>query len=55
MKLAIRVSALACIVAAAVASNSLPRNHAIAAVHAMTGPAPTCNPFTQTCPNIRTK
>jgi hypothetical protein len=53
MKLSIRVAVLAFIVAAAVAGNSLPRNADVKTAFAPTGPMPTCNPFTQPCPNGR--
>jgi hypothetical protein len=55
MKLSIRVIAFTLVVAAAVAGNSLPKNSTVAAIHqdSVPGPLPLCNPFTQTCPNIR--
>jgi len=53
MKLAIRVATLAFIVVAAVAGNSLPRNANVKTAFAPTGPMPMCNPFTQSCPNVR--
>jgi uncharacterized membrane protein len=55
MKFAIRVTALTLVVAAAVAGNSLPKNTTVAVMHKATvpGPVPLCNPFTQSCPNIR--
>ena len=55
MKFAVRVAALTLVVAAAVAGNSLPKNTDIAVMHkaSVPGPLPLCNPFTQTCPNIR--
>jgi hypothetical protein len=53
MKVVIRVAALAFIVAAAVAGNSLPKTANVKMAFAPTGPAPTCNPFRQPCPNIR--
>jgi hypothetical protein len=55
MKLALRVIAFTFVVAAAIGGNLLPRHTALAAVHqaSVPGPLPTCNPFTQTCPNTR--
>jgi|HubBroStandDraft_5_1064220.scaffolds.fasta_scaffold1848062_1 hypothetical protein len=55
MKLSIRVIAFTFVVAAAIVGNSLPKNATLAAMHRATvpGPVPTCNPFTQPCPNIR--
>ncbi len=55
MKLAIRVSALTLVLAAAVAGNSLPKNSTTAAIHqsSVPGPTPYCNPFTDKCPNMR--
>jgi hypothetical protein len=58
MKLAIRVTALAFIVAAAFAGNPRITSSAVppnvqASVPGGGGPMPTCNPFTQVCPPIR--
>jgi hypothetical protein len=53
MKVVIRVTVFASIIAAAVVGNSLPKNANIKTAFAPTGPMPTCNPFTQACPNIR--
>jgi len=53
MKVVIRVTVFASIIAAAVVGNSLPKNGHLKTAFAPTGPMPTCNPFTQTCPNIR--
>jgi hypothetical protein len=55
MKLALRVAAFTLVVAAAVAGNSIPKNPTVASMHKGTvpGPVPLCNPFTQTCQNIR--
>lgn len=57
MKIAIRVIALSFVVAAAVAGNSLPSKTSLATIRpsAMPGPVPICNPFTQSCQNIRSK
>jgi hypothetical protein len=58
MKLAIRISALAFLVAAAFAGNPRISNTAVASnvlsnVPGGGGPMPTCNPFIQNCPPIR--
>jgi hypothetical protein len=58
MKLAIRISALAFLVAAAFAGNPHMSSSAVdsniqASVPGGGGPMPTCNPFTQVCPPIR--
>ena len=55
MKLGLRVAAFTLVVAAAVAGNSVPKNTTVASMHRGTipGPVPLCNPFTQTCQNIR--
>jgi hypothetical protein len=58
MKLALRISALAFLVAAAFAGNPHMGGSTVASnVHASVpgggGPMPTCNPFTQVCPPIR--
>jgi hypothetical protein len=55
MKLALRVAAFTLVVVTAVAGNSIPKNPTVASMHKGTipGPVPLCNPFTQTCQNIR--
>jgi hypothetical protein len=55
MKLSIRVAAFTLVVATAVAGNSLPKHSTLAPIYrdSVPGPVPLCNPFTQTCPNIR--
>lgn len=55
MKLAIRVSVVTLVLAAAVAGNSMSKNSTLAAVHqsSVPGPTPYCNPFTEKCPNMR--
>ena len=57
MKFAIRVLVLSSIVAATVVGNSMPRTTTVASLHptANPGPVPTCNPYTQTCQNLRSK
>ena len=58
MKIALRVSALAFLVAAAFAGNPHLNNSTVAptvpsSVPGGGGPMPVCNPFTQVCPPIR--
>jgi hypothetical protein len=58
MKIAIRISALAFLVAAAFAGNphlsaSTTGSTVPSSVPGGGGPMPICNPFTQTCPPIR--
>ena len=52
MKLFIRIAALTLVVAAAIASNTLPQTQNIAAIHG-TSPGPMCNPFNETCQSVR--
>ncbi len=55
MKLAVRISALSLVIAAAAFGNSFSKNPTVAAVHqgSLPGPIPTCNPFTEKCGNLR--
>lgn len=61
MKTALRVITLSAMVPTLLATNYLPKNKSVVADKAVAvlqpstfpGPIPTCNPLTQSCPNIR--
>ncbi len=55
MKIMIRSLALLLVISAALVGNSLPSAVSAAAITSsnVPGPMPTCNPFTQKCPVIR--
>ncbi len=55
MKFALRLAALSAVVFAAVSGNPMSHANVSAAIHrsSVPGPVPTCNPFTQTCKNLR--